>query len=74
MHHLDSTAGESKGHGPEGALARPIRNLIEGSQSILHSTLLLLLTRQWDFSSWLAGNAKWGTLRILCRCNFCGEL
>ena len=31
MHHLDSTAGESKGHGPKGALSGPIRNLIKGS-------------------------------------------
>ncbi len=31
MHHLDSTAGESKGHGPKGALAGPIRDLIERS-------------------------------------------
>ena len=61
MHHLDSTAGEAKGHGPKGALAGPVRNLIECSsdgiiqhidkkiqwpslQSILHSTLLFLLT------------------------------
>ena len=33
MHHLDSTAGESKGHGPKGALTGPIRDLIEGSPS-----------------------------------------
>ena len=81
MHHLDSTAGEAKGHGPKGALAGPVRNLIESSpdgaiqymdkktqwnglQSILHSTFLFLLTRQWDFSSWLASNTKWGTLCI----------
>ena len=31
MHHLNSTAGESKCHGPKGALSSPIRNLIEGS-------------------------------------------
>lgn len=81
MHHLDSTAGEAKGHGPKRALASPVCNLIECSpdgaiqyidkkiqwkslQSILHSTFLFLLTRQWDFSAWLASNTKWGTLRI----------
>lgn len=91
MHHLYSTAGESKSHGPKGALAGPIGNLIEGSpggavqyvyeksqwenlQSILHSTFLFLLTRQWDFSSWLASNTKWGTPCILCRRDFCGGL
>ena len=30
MHHLDGAAGEAEGHGPEGALARPVGDLVEG--------------------------------------------
>jgi hypothetical protein len=30
MHHLDGAAGETEGHGPQGGLAGPVSNLIEG--------------------------------------------
>lgn len=30
VHHLDGTAGETEGHGPEGALAGPVGDLVEG--------------------------------------------
>ena len=30
VHHLDSAAGEAEGHGPEGALAGPVGDLVEG--------------------------------------------
>lgn len=29
MHHLDGAAGEPEGHGPEGALAGPVGDLVE---------------------------------------------
>lgn len=29
MHHFDGAAGEAKGHGPEGALAGPVGDLVE---------------------------------------------
>ena len=30
VHHLDGTAGETESHGPEGALAGPVGNLVKG--------------------------------------------
>ncbi len=30
MHHFDGAAGEAEGHGPEGALAGPVGDLVEG--------------------------------------------
>ena len=30
VHHLNGTAGEAKGHGPKGALAGPVGDLVEG--------------------------------------------
>ena len=30
VHHLDGAAGEAEGHGPEGALAGPVGDLVEG--------------------------------------------
>jgi len=30
VHHLDGAAGETEGHGPEGALAGPVCDLVEG--------------------------------------------
>lgn len=30
VHHLDGAAGETEGHGPEGALSRPVCYLVEG--------------------------------------------
>jgi hypothetical protein len=30
MHHLDCTAGETEGHGPQRGLTGPVGNLIEG--------------------------------------------
>src|SRR5690242_5384641 len=30
VHHFDGTAGKTEGHGPEGALTRPVGDLVEG--------------------------------------------
>jgi hypothetical protein len=30
VHHFDGAAGEAEGHGPEGALAGPVGDLVEG--------------------------------------------
>ena len=56
MHHLDGTAGQSKSHGPKGALSGPVGNLVERRQGILCETLLRLLTGQWYFASQSTGN------------------
>lgn len=34
VHHFDGTAGEAKGHGPKGALAGPVGDLIEGCSKV----------------------------------------
>jgi len=34
VHHFDGTAGEAEGHGPEGALAGPVGDLVEGCPSV----------------------------------------
>jgi hypothetical protein len=30
VHHFDGAAGQSEGHGPEGALTRPVGDLVKG--------------------------------------------
>ena len=34
VHHFDSTTGEAKGHGPEGALAGPVGDLVKGCSEL----------------------------------------
>ena len=34
MHHFDGAAGEAEGHGPEGGLAGPVGDLIEGCSRV----------------------------------------
>lgn len=34
MHHFDGAAGETEGHGPEGGLAAPVDDLIEGCAEV----------------------------------------
>lgn len=36
MHHLHGAAREAKRHGPEGSLTRPIGDLVEGCERVLH--------------------------------------
>jgi hypothetical protein len=40
MHHFDSAAGESEGHGPKGALTGPVGYLVEGSSGGLLARIL----------------------------------
>jgi hypothetical protein len=35
VHHLDSTARKTEGHGPHGALASPVDDLVKGREDIL---------------------------------------
>jgi hypothetical protein len=35
MHHFDGAAGESEGHGPEGALTSPVGYLVEGCSDLV---------------------------------------
>lgn len=49
VHHLDGAAGEAEGHGPEGALAGPVCDLVErGSEGGLVWVLLWV----WGFGCW----------------------
>lgn len=62
MHHFDGAAGETESHGPQRGLARPIGDLVESSQGILHDALLGLLARERHLFS-LAGEAGVGVRR-----------
>lgn len=46
VHHFDGTAGEAKGERPEGALARPVGDLVEGGEDMLNDTSFLLFCGQ----------------------------
>lgn len=41
MHHFDGAAGEAKGHGPEGALAGPVGDLIECCSVLVEAKLVI---------------------------------
>lgn len=62
MHHFDGTAGETKGHGPQGGLAGPVGDDIEGGEGILNDTFGALLASQWHLLADLgqAGGARMG--------------
>lgn len=41
MHHFDGAAGEAKGHGPEGALAGPVGDLIKCCSVLVEAGLVI---------------------------------
>lgn len=49
VHHLNSAAGETEGHGPERALTRPVCDLIEGGAGELVSVQCLATTEVCSF-------------------------
>ena len=51
MHHLDGAAGESERHGPEGALPRPVSDLVEGCERVLHGADFGLLGGERVFAT-----------------------
>lgn len=68
VHHLDGTAGETEGHGPEGGLTGPIRYYVEGGESILQNTLGAFLANQGHFLALLldeAGRVRSGGAGVL---------
>lgn len=40
MHHLDGAAGEAEGHGPEGALAGPVGDLVHCGSGVFEQSCL----------------------------------
>ena len=69
VHHLDGAAGEAESHGPEGALARPVGDLVEGCAGAVHQCsaricLHIFLTYSAYcmapcFPSWLGNGTSW---------------
>lgn len=51
MHHLDGAAGEPERHGPEGALPRPVGDLVECRERVLHGADLGLLRGEGIFAA-----------------------
>ena len=51
VHHLDGAARKAEGHGPEGALARPVGDLVEGGESVLHGAFFGFLAGEGDFAA-----------------------
>lgn len=45
IHHFDGAAGETKGHGPHGALATPVDNLVKSGKDIFGSVSRRLETQ-----------------------------
>ena len=60
MHHFDGAAGEAESHGPEGALARPVGDLVESCECILHGALLGFLRREGYFAADAACDGETG--------------
>jgi hypothetical protein len=51
MHHFDGTAGQTKGHGPEGGLTSPVGDGIKCGKRILQSTLSRCLAGKRNLSA-----------------------
>ena len=60
MHHFDGAAGEAEGHGPEGALTRPVGDLVESCERVLHGAFLGFLRREGHFTADAACDGETG--------------
>ena len=60
VHHFDSAASEAEGHRPERALTRPVGDLVESCEGVLHGTLLGFLRREGHFAADATCDGKTG--------------
>lgn len=58
VHHFDCAASQTESHGPQRSLSRPVRDLIQRRQGVLHRTFLLFLRREGDFATNAAGHRE----------------
>jgi hypothetical protein len=72
MHHLDSAAGESERHGPEGALPRPVGDLVEGRERVLHGADFGLLRGERVFAADAACDGEAAGIGVDGGGDFCG--
>lgn len=65
VHHLDGAAGEAKGHGPEGGLAAPVDDLVEGCANLRLHALAEIVCLFRSLSRVHVPGGKKGLQRIL---------
>ncbi len=52
VHHFDGAAGEAEGHGPEGALAGPVGDLVEGGSGVASVSCGAWMERTLSAGGW----------------------